>query len=90
MKRIIVIEMASIQKTNYRRNKLQNILFVISLEASIPGDGTRYKQGSYHFYIIGKQIESCYCEYTLTESEKVGLKLNIQKMILASGPITSW
>ena len=24
------------------------------------------------------------------ESEKVGLKLNIQKMIRASGPITSW
>ena len=24
------------------------------------------------------------------ESEKVGLKLNIQKMIVASGPITSW
>ena len=24
------------------------------------------------------------------ESEKVSLKLNIQKMIMASGPITSW
>ena len=24
------------------------------------------------------------------ESEKVGLKFNIQKMIMASGPITSW
>ena len=24
------------------------------------------------------------------ESEKVGLKLNIEKMIMASGPITSW
>ena len=24
------------------------------------------------------------------ESEKVDLKLNIQKMIMASGPITSW
>ena len=24
------------------------------------------------------------------QSEKVGLKLNIQKMIMASGPITSW
>ena len=24
------------------------------------------------------------------DSEKVGLKLNIQKMIMASGPITSW
>ena len=24
------------------------------------------------------------------ESEKVGLKLNIQKVIMASGPITSW
>ena len=24
------------------------------------------------------------------ESEKVGLKLNIQKMIMAFGPITSW
>ena len=24
------------------------------------------------------------------ESEKVGLKPNIQKMIMASGPITSW
>ena len=24
------------------------------------------------------------------ESEKVGLKLNIQKMIMASGPTTSW
>ena len=24
------------------------------------------------------------------ESEKVGLKVNIQKMIMASGPITSW
>ena len=24
------------------------------------------------------------------ESEKVGWKLNIQKMIMASGPITSW
>ena len=24
------------------------------------------------------------------EGEKVGLKLNIQKMIMASGPITSW
>ena len=24
------------------------------------------------------------------ESEKVGLKLNIQKMKMASGPITSW
>lgn len=59
--------MASIQKTNYRRNKLQNILFEISLEASIPGGGARYEQGSYHFYVIGKQIEeSCYCEYSLT------------------------
>ena len=24
------------------------------------------------------------------ESEKIGLKLNIQKKIMASGPITSW
>ena len=24
------------------------------------------------------------------ETEKAGLKLNIQKMIMASGPITSW
>ena len=24
------------------------------------------------------------------ESKKLGLKLNIQKMIMASGPITSW
>ena len=24
------------------------------------------------------------------ESERAGLKLNIQKMIMASGPITSW
>ena len=24
------------------------------------------------------------------ETEKVGLNLNIQKMIMASGPITSW
>ena len=24
------------------------------------------------------------------DSEKVGLKLNIQKMIMVSGPITSW
>ena len=24
------------------------------------------------------------------ESEKAGLKLNVQKMIMASGPITSW
>ena len=24
------------------------------------------------------------------ESKKVGLKLNVQKMIMASGPITSW
>ena len=24
------------------------------------------------------------------ESEKVGLKLNVQKKIMASGPITSW
>ena len=24
------------------------------------------------------------------ESEKIGLKLNIQKTIMASGPITSW
>ena len=24
------------------------------------------------------------------ESEKAGLKLNIQKMVMASGPITSW
>ena len=31
------------------------------------------------------------CEYTKEESEKVGLKLNIQKTkIMASGPITSW
>ena len=67
MKRIMVIEMASIQKTNYRRNKLQNTLFEISLEASIPGGGARYEQGSYHFYVIGKQIEeSCYCEYPST------------------------
>ena len=30
-------------------------------------------------------------EYSKVESEKVGLKLNIQKTkIIASGPITSW
>ena len=34
------------------------------------------------YYCLGKQLE---------ESEKVGFKLNIQKMkIMASGPITSW
>ena len=26
----------------------------------------------------------------MKESEKAGLKLNIQKMIMPSGPITSW
>ena len=31
------------------------------------------------------------CMKVIEESEKVGLKLNIQKMkIMASGPITSW
>ena len=36
-------------------------------------------------------IECFYFNSPIEESEKVGLKLNIQKMkIMASGPITSW
>ena len=57
--------------------------------------------------IVGRNIDIRYADTTLMaeseeelksllmkvkeESEKVGLKLNIQKMkIMASGPITSW
>ena len=36
-----------------------------------------------------KELESLLMKVK-EESEKVGLKLNIQKMIMASGPITSW
>ena len=36
-------------------------------------------------------MENCICTNLKEESEKVGLKLNIQKTkIMASGPITSW
>ena len=37
------------------------------------------------------ESERCTCALHIHESEKVGLKLNIQKTkIMASGPITSW
>ena len=42
-------------------------------------------------YIIHRVTELDTTEAVKEESEKVGLKLNIQKTkIMASGPITSW
>ena len=50
-------------------------------------------------HTIGYEVVSCDFDLHLpksllmkvkVESEKVGLKLNIQKTIMASGPITSW
>ena len=39
----------------------------------------------------GKQYKFGFSNYLKEESEKVGLKLNIQKTkIMISGPITSW
>ena len=49
-----------------------------------------------HFIYPQETIRACWeqsylINYVLEESEKVGLKLNIQKTkIMASGPITSW
>ena len=51
-----------------------------------------------HYGILTNIYVKHYCYYFMTrkmkvkvESEKVGLKLNIQKKkIMASGPITSW
>ena len=51
-----------------------------------------------HYGILTNIYVMHYCYYFMTrkmkvkvESEKVGLKLNIQKMnIMAPGPITSW
>ena len=37
-----------------------------------------------------KEEEKSFLMRVKEESEKVGLKLNIQKTIMASGPITSW
>ena len=50
---------------------------------------TGSKAGRYH---IPSELHSNACLLCVkVESEKVGLKLNIQKMkIMASGPITSW
>ena len=43
------------------------------------------------FYILLGEDENTKPQASIGESEKVGLKLNIQKnKIMASGPITSW
>jgi len=42
-------------------------------------------------FILRENCFACFLMKVKEESEKVGLKLNIQKMkIMASGPITSW
>ena len=49
----------------------------------------RYADGTTLMAESEEELESLLMKVK-EESEKVGLKLNIQKMIMASGPITSW
>ena len=62
------------------------------LESSLPGDinNLRYGDDTTLMAESEEELESLLMKVKV-ESEKVGLKLNIQKMkIMASGPITSW
>ena len=60
------------------------------LESRLPGDNLRYADDTTLMVEIEEELKSLLMKVK-EESEKVGLKLNIQKtMIMASGPITSW
>ena len=59
------------------------------LESRLPGE-IRYADDTTLMAESEEEIKNLWMKVKV-ESEKVGLKLNIQKMkILASGPITSW
>ena len=68
------------------------------LESRLPGERTRYGTSINNpRYVDDASLMAESEEEMKTllmkvkeESEKVGLKLNIQKTIMASGPITSW
>ena len=64
-----------------------------NLESRLPGEKTnnlRYADGITLMAESEEELKSLLMKVK-EESEKVGLKLNIQKMkIMASGPITSW
>ena len=52
---------------------------------------TSWEGGSYHFWSDSEEELKSLLMRVKEESEKAGLKLNIQKInIMASGPITSW
>ena len=62
------------------------------LESGLPGDinNLRYADDTTLMTESEEELKSLLMKVK-EESEKVGLKLNIQKMkIMASGPITSW
>ena len=60
------------------------------LESRLPGENLRYADDTTLMAKSEEELKSLLMKVK-EESEKVGLKLNIQKMkIMASGPITSW
>ena len=60
------------------------------LESRLPINNLRYPDGTIFMAESEKELKSLLMKVK-EESEKVGLKLNIQKTkIMASGPITSW
>ena len=63
------------------------------LESRLPGErninNLRYADDTTIMAESEEEIKSLLMKVK-EESEKVGLKLNIQKTIMASGPITSW
>ena len=60
------------------------------LESRLPINNLRYPDGTIFMAESEKELKNLLMKVK-EESEKVGLKLNIQKTkIMASGPITSW
>ena len=60
------------------------------LELRLPGENLRYTDDTTLMAESDEELKSLLMKMK-EESEKVGLKLNIQKMkVMASGPITSW
>ena len=66
------------------KHKLESrLLGEISITADMPDDTTLMAESEEDLKSLVRKVNE--------ESEKVGLKLNIQKVkIMASGPITSW
>ena len=60
------------------------------LESRLPGEISITLDADYITLMAESKEQKSLLMIVKEESEKVGLKLNIQTKIMASGPITSW